>query len=118
MPALAATLTEFADNGNSRTYTSASHLASKPKLVVQKRTVPVGNQTIAEFSAAVVQGVDGADGGIAPQKVSMTATVRYPTLDADSTDLATIIAACLVLFRDIVASDEFGASVTSQNWVE
>lgn len=118
MASLSATLTEFADNGNSRTYTSASHTASKPKLVVEKRTVPVGNQTIAEFSVAVVQAVNGADGGVAPQKVSMEAKVRYPTLDADSSDLATIIAACLVLLRDVVASDEFGASVTSQNWVE
>jgi hypothetical protein len=78
----------------------------------------VGNQTIAEFSVAVIQAVDGADGGIAPQKVSMEAKVRYPTLDADSSDFATIIAAVLVLFRDVVASDEFGTSVTSQNWVE
>jgi hypothetical protein len=118
MASLAATLTEFADNGNSRTYTSAGHTAQKPYLVVEKRTVPVGNQTICEFSAAVVQAVNGAEGGIAPQKISMTASVRYPTLDADSSDLATRLAAALVLFRDLVASDEFGASVTSQNWVE
>lgn len=118
MASLSATLTEFADNGNSRTYTAASHTASKPKLVVQKRTVPTGNQTMSEFSGMVVFGVDDPDGGVAPQKVSMEAKVRYPVLGVDSGDLATQIAAALVLFRDFVASDEFGASVTSQNWVE
>jgi hypothetical protein len=118
MASLSATLTEFADNGNSRTYTSAGHTASKPKLVVEKRTVPVGNQTIADFSVTVTQAVNGADGGIAPQKVSAEIKARYPTLDADSSDLATIQAAVLVLIRDVVASDEFGASFTTQNWVE
>lgn len=118
MASLSATLTEFADSGNSRTYTAASHTASKPKLVVQKRTVPTGNQTMTEFSGTVVFGVNDSDGGVAPQKVSMEAKVRYPVVAVDSSDLATQIAAALVLFRDFVASDEFGASVTSQNWVE
>jgi len=73
---------------------------------------------MSEFSGTVVFGVDDAEGGVAPQKVSMEAKVRYPVLAVDSSDLATQIAAALVLFRDFVASDEFGASVTSQNWVE
>jgi len=118
MAALSAALTEFADNGNSRTYTSSGHAASKPKLVVQKRLVPVGNQTMAEFSATVVQAVNGADGGIAAQKVSYEVKVRYPTLDADATDLSSVQDACLVLLRDIVASDEMTASHKSQNWIE
>jgi hypothetical protein len=118
MASLTATLTEFADNGNTRTYTSAGHTATKPKLVIEKRTVPVGAQIMSEFSCMIVQGVDDSEGGVAPQKVSMEAKVRYPIVDVDATDLATIIAAALVLLRDVVASDEFGASVTSQNWVE
>lgn len=119
MASLTATLTEFADNGNSRTYTAASHSASKPKLVVESRIVPTGNQTMAEFSVKTVHGVDNDTGdGVASQKVSMEAKVRYPVLGVDTSDLATIVAAALVLFRDLVASDEFGASVTSQNWVE
>lgn len=118
MASLAATLTEFADNGNSRTYTAAGHTASKPKLVIEKRTVPVGNQTMSEFSGTVVFGVNDPDGGVALQKVSMEAKVRYPVSGVDSSDLATQLAAVLVLFRDFVASDEFGTSVTSHNWVE
>lgn len=118
MASLSATLTEFADNGNSRTYTASGHTASKPKLVVEKRTVPAGNQVMSEFSGTIVFGVNDSEGGVAPQKVSMEAKVRYPVLGIDSSDLATQIAAALVLFRDFVASDEFGASVTSQNWVE
>jgi hypothetical protein len=118
MASLSATLTEFADNGNSRTYTSSGHTAAKPKLVIEKRLVPAGNQVMAEFSATVVQAVEDPDGGIAPQKVSMGTVVRYPVVGSDPSDLATIIAAALVLLRDIVASDEFGLSVTSMNWVE
>lgn len=118
MASLAATLTEFSDSGNSRTYTASGHTAVKPKLVVQKRTVPTGNQTMSEYSGTVVFGVNDPDGGVAPQKVSMGVTVRYPVLAVDGSDLATQIAAALVLLRDFVASDEFGASVTSQNWVE
>jgi hypothetical protein len=118
MASLSATLTEFSDNGNNRTYTSSGHTATKPKLVIEKRTVPVGSQIMSEFSVMVVQGVNDSEGGVALQKVSMEAKVRYPIVDTDATDLATVIAAALVLFRDLVASDEFGASVTSQNWVE
>lgn len=118
MASLSATLTEFSDNGNSRTYTAAGHTASKPKLVIERRTVPAGNQTMSEFAGIVSFGVDDSDGGVAPQRVSMEAKVRYPVLGVDSSDLATQLAAVLVLFRDFVASDEFGASVTSSNWVE
>lgn len=118
MASLSATLVEYSDNGNSRTYTASGHTATKPKIVVEKRVVPTGNQVMAEFSASIIQGVLDSDGGIAPQKVSHTVTVRYPVIGVDPTDLASINAACLVLLRDFVASDEFGASVTSLNWVE
>lgn len=113
MGALATALTEFSDNGDSRTYTTAGSTASSPKLVIEKRKVPVGGQTVAEFSCAVVHGTADSDGLVLQQKVSLTATGRYP-IDGDAADLA----AALVIFRDIVASDEFEASLTSQNWVE
>lgn len=118
MASLSATLVEFSDNGNSRTYTASGHTAVKPKLVVEKRTVPVGNQIMSEFSGTIVFGVLDSEGGVAPQKVSMEAKVRYPTIGVDTSDLATVNAAALVLFRDFVASDEFGAAVSSLNWVE
>jgi hypothetical protein len=117
MGALATALTEFADNGDSRTYTASGHTAQKPRLVIQKRKVPVGNQTMSEFSATVVYGTEDADGAVMPQKVSLGATARYP-VNGDSSDLATQLAAALVILQDIVQSDEFTASITSQNWVE
>lgn len=117
MAALATTLTEFSDNGDSRTYTTSGHTATKPKLVLEKRKVPVGNQTMAEFTCTVVHGVDDADGAVMPQRVSLSAAARYP-VDADPTDLATEIAAAFVILQDIVQSDEFEAAITSQNWVE
>lgn len=117
MAALATALTEFSDNGDSRTYTISGHSATKPKLVVQKRKVPVGNQVMAEFSGTVVYGVLAGDGSVATNKVSQGVFARYP-VDADPTDLAAMNAAALVILRDFVASDEFGAAVTSQAWVE
>lgn len=113
MVALVTALTEFADNGNSRTYTTSGSTASKPKLVIQKRKVPTGNQSVAEFSCAVVHGTEDADGAVLPQKVSLTVEGRYP-VDGDSAD----VAAALVILQDIVQSDEFEASLMSQNWVE
>jgi hypothetical protein len=117
MAALATTLTEFSDNGDSRTYTISGHTASKPKLVLEKRKVPVGNQTMSEFTCSVVYGTEDADGAVLPQKISLSASARYP-VNGDSTELATDLAAAFVILQDIVQSDEFEASITSQNWVE
>jgi hypothetical protein len=73
---------------------------------------------MAEFSATVVQAVEDSDGAVMPQKVSMGASVRYPVIGSDPTDLASVQAAALALLRDIVQSDEFAASVTDQTWTE
>jgi len=112
MAAMTTVLTEFANNGNSKTSTTSGHTASKPKLVIEKRRVPEGNQTVVEWSFKVVQAtVDAAD-EILAQKVSFEASVRHPLLgDADD------VAAALVIFRDIIANDEFGNSVTTQEWL-
>lgn len=112
MAAMTTTLTEFANNGNSRTSTTSGHTAVKPKLVIEKRRVPEGNQVIAEYSCKVVQATEDADGLILSQKVTFEAIVRYPLLGEAAT-----IAAALVIFRDIVAGDEFGNSVSTQEWL-
>jgi len=112
MAAMTTVLTEFANNGNSKTSTTSGHTASKPKLVIEKRRVPEGNQTVVEWSFKVVQAtVDAAD-EILAQKVSFEASVRHPLL-GDAGD----VAAALVIFRDIIAGDEFGNSVTTQEWL-
>jgi hypothetical protein len=118
MAGLSATLTEFADNGNSRTYIVAGHTATAPRLVLQKRTVPSGNQIMTEFGVTVLRGVEDPEGAIMPQKASMGALVRYPVIGSAPTPLAADLAEMLTLFRDVVASDEFGASITSLGWVE
>jgi hypothetical protein len=112
MAAQSTALTEFATLGDSRTWTTSGHSTSDPKLVIQKRKVPSGNQVMSEVSVAVVHATDDADGAVLPQKASFTATVRYPIASSD-----TAVADALLIFRDIVAGDEFGTAVTTQNFL-
>lgn len=112
MAAMTTVLTEFANNGNSRTCTTSGHTASKPKLVIEKRKVPDGNQTVAEYSCKVIHATVDADGLALSQKVSFEAVVRYPIAG-----VANEVTAALAIFRDVIAGDEFGSSVTTQNWL-
>lgn len=112
MAAMTTALTEFSDNGNSRTYTLAGHTASDPKLVIQSRRVPLGSQVVAESKARVIYQTDDADGNPLNEKVAFEATVRYPI-----TGLQADIDAALVVFRDIIAGDEFGNTVNTQEWL-
>lgn len=112
MAAMTTALTEFADNGNSRTYTTAGHTVSKPKLVIQKRRVPAGTQVVAESVFSIIHGTEDANGDNLDQKVTFEAKVRYP-LDSIAADLS----AAELIFRDLVAGDEFASSIRSQNWV-
>lgn len=112
MAAMSTVLTEFAQNGNSRTSTLSTHTAVKPRLVIEKRRVPEGNQTMIEYSFKVIFATEGVDGAILPNKISFEQVVRYPT-NGDSAD----IAAALVILRDIIAGDGFASSVTTQGWL-
>jgi len=112
MAAMTTVLTEFADNGNSRTYTQASHTALKPLLVLQKRKVPSGNQTVIEDTVTVLSATEDSDGAILPQRVSFSATVRRPK-DGTAAD----VTAMLAVFRDIVAGDEFANMVDTQEYL-
>lgn len=112
MAGMTTVLTEFATNGNSRTSTLAGHTSLKPKLVIEKRRVPEGNQAIAEYSFKVVEATEDSAGAVLPNKVSFEVVVRYPVLGASAD-----ITAALAVLRDIVAGDEFGVSVTTQGWL-
>lgn len=112
MAAMSTALTEFSNNGDSRTTTTLGHTVLKPKLVIEKRKVPVGNQIVSEYTFSVVQATEDDDGNVLPQKVVMTATVRLP-IHGQSTD----VDAALVIFRDVIAGDEFGNSVDTQEWL-
>lgn len=115
MPAMATTLTEFSTNGDSRTYTTSGHTASKPKLVIQKRRVPAGNQLMAETQVSIVHAAIGSDSEVLPAKVSHTVISRYPVNIKTG---ETTVADALAILKDVVASDEFAASVSSQNFVK
>jgi hypothetical protein len=112
MAAMSTALTEFSVNGDSETYTTSGHSIEKPKIVISKRKVPQGTQTVSEYSVSVVHATENSDGDILPQKYSFQVISKGP-IDGTTTDRD----AALVIFRDIVASDEFGASVSSQNHV-
>jgi hypothetical protein len=112
MAAMTTALTEFSNMGNSRTSTYTGHTALEPRLVIEKRRVPEGNQTMVEYSFKVVSSTEDSDGEILQNKVSFEAVVRYPVLG-----LSTDVDAALVIFRDIVAGDEFANSVDTQEWL-
>lgn len=112
MAAMSTALTEFSDSGNSRTYTTSGHTFGKPKLVLQRRRVPVGSQVVAEDTISVVHATEDADGNILPQKVSLTVTLRRPI-----NGLSTDVDAALVIFRDIIAGDEFGNTVDTSEYL-
>lgn len=113
MAAMSTALTEFSTMGNSRTSTRSGHTALVPKLLIEKRRVPEGNQSVAEYSAKVITATKDAADAVLSQKVSFEVIVRYPIQGASAD-----IAAALATFRDVVAGDEFGASVTSTNWLK
>lgn len=113
MAAMTTALTEFADQGNSRNYTYGSHTVGKPSMVLQRRSVPSGNQVVAEDQISVLQGTVDGDGNNLPQRVMMTVTVRRPITGA-----AADVTTALTTLRDIVAGDEFANTIDSQEWLK
>lgn len=105
MAAMTTVLTVFSQG----TYTTSGHTVQKPKLVLQKRRVPTGNQVVAEDVITVLHGAEDSNGVILDSKVAFSASVRRHK-DAIAAD----VAAALVIFRDIVAGDEFGNTVDTQ----
>lgn len=113
MAAQSTALTEFSDMGNSRTYTYAGHTATDPRLVIQKRKVASNGNSVIEDTVMVVSGTEDAEGIPLASRVSFQATVRRPVNGA-----AADVTAALAIFRDIVAGDEFGTTVSTQNWLK
>lgn len=112
MAAMTTALTEFSDNGNSRTYTYTGHTASEPRLVLQKRRVPAGNQEIVEDTITVLSSTEDSDGALLQQNVTFSVTVRRP-----KSGIAADVTAALAIIRDIVAGDEFANTVDTQEWL-
>lgn len=112
MAGMTTALVEFSTNGNSRTSTTPGHTALLPKLVIEKRRVPEGNQVVAEYSVRVVHATKDASDAILKEKVSFETTVRYPLQGA-----AADVTNALTIFRDIIMGDEFASSVITQGWL-
>jgi hypothetical protein len=112
MAAMSTALTQFSDKENSRTYTTSGHTSVKPKLVIQKRRVPTGNQVIQEDTISVIHGTEDSNGVVLSQKVSFQVTVRQPVTAAD-----TAVADALAIFKDMIAGDEFANTVTSSEYL-
>lgn len=113
MAGMSTALTHFATEGDSRTWTTSTHTVSKPRLVIQKRKVPVGNQVVAETTVSVIHATVDAASAILPQKVSFSVTFRQPITGAGAD-----VTSALAIFRDIIAGDEFGTLVTTQNFLK
>lgn len=112
MAAMTTALTEFSDNGNSRTYTYTGHTASEPRLVIQRRKVPAGNQSVIEDTFTVISSTEDSAGDLLASKVSFSATLRHP-VDGIAAD----VTAALAIFRDIIAGDEYTNTVSTQEWL-
>lgn len=112
MAVMATSLTEFSSMGNSRTSSLSGHTALKPKLVIQKRKVPTTSNSVAENDIRIVFGTEDAAGSPLVQKIQLSVNTRIP-VSGNAVDAS----AALVILRDIVASDDFGATFLSQNWL-
>jgi hypothetical protein len=112
MAGMSTALTEFSNNGNSRTSTYTGHTALSPKVVIEKRKLPENGSKIIEQSVKVVAATADADTIVLPQKVTFEAIIRYP-VNGQASD----VSAALAVFRDLVASDEFTNTTNTQEYL-
>jgi hypothetical protein len=113
MASFATALTEFSDKENARTYMVDGHTVQQPRLVIQKRKVPATPVAVSQSSVDVIYGTLDPDGNVLQSKVGFSVSIRYP-----ANGQASDVAAALAVFRDLVASDEFTATVTSQGYLQ
>jgi hypothetical protein len=111
MAGMSTALTEFRDFGDSRTYFYTGHTAVEPRLVIQRRKVANGATSVIEDTCQVVSSTEDSEGVILSSKVLFEAKIRRPV-----NGIAGDVTAALAIFRDIVASDEFTATVNTQAW--
>jgi len=112
MAAMTTALTEFADNGNSRTYTYTGHTAVEPRLVIEKRKVATGSTSVIEDTIQVISSTEDSAGELLTSKVLFEARIRRPV-----NGIAADVTAALAVFRDIIAGDEFTNTVSTQEWL-
>lgn len=106
-------LSDFTDNGNSRTYTLPGHTIAKPRLVIQRRKVAASVEGVAEDSVRFIRGTTDAQNVILSARDSIEVVVRRPA-NGDPADPVAMIAD----FRNFVISDEFANLVGGQKWIK
>ena len=112
MAAMTTALTEFADNGNSRTYTYTGHTAVEPRLVLQKRKTAAGGAVMLEDRITVLSSTEDSAGELLTNNVTFEVIVRRP-----KDGIAGDVTAGLAVFRDVIAGDEFTNTVSTQEWL-
>lgn len=112
MASFTTVVSEFSDQENRRTYAISGHTVKDPRLVIQKRKVPITYGSNAESELQVVFGTEDAAGEPLASKVVFLANVRYPSNGASAD-----VTAALAVFRDFVASDQFTNLVNSQSYI-
>jgi len=112
MAAMTTALTEFADNGNSRTYTYTGHTAAEPRLVIQKRKIAAGSGSMMEDTVSTISSTEDASGELLASKVAFETKARRP-VDGISAD----VTAALAVHRDVIASDEYTNTIDTQEWL-
>lgn len=112
MAAMTTVLTEFSNNGNSRTSSLTGHTAAKPRLVIEKRKVPTAQGQMIEQSVKTVYSTTDAEGNILTNKITFETIARYP-MDGVQAD----VDAARAIHSDITVGDEFANSVTTQEWL-
>lgn len=113
MAVMTTALTEFADNGNSRQYTYTGHTAGEPRMVLQKRRAPSSNKSVIEDTITVLSSTEDALGELLDSRIAFSVNVRRPT-----NGIAANVTAALAVFRDVVASDEFANTVSTQEYLK
>lgn len=112
MAAMTTALTEFSDNGNSRTYTLSSHTAVRPQIVIQSRKPVVNGTKVLEDTIRIITASEDADGALLESRNQFSVTMRRP-VDGQAAEITSILA----ILRDIVAGDEFGNTVNTQEFL-
>jgi hypothetical protein len=90
------------NGGFNKTWQYTGHTITLPRLIIQKRRVPTGSQTVSENSITILRGGLDAAGNVLPSKGSFQFIAKEPIgyLAADRDAL-------IADFRNFVNGDEF-----------
>lgn len=113
MAAMTTALTIYDGSQGSRVYVTPGHTAAKRQRLIQRRKEAVGGKTVMEDTIIVQFGTTDVDGVLLPQNISATVTVARP-VGYNSADMSSLLA----LFRELVASDNFGNVIDGQVWLQ